>query len=450
MVIRIILAGWILLLIGCQSEIKNAKKVGNNISKKVKEKINIADIEVGIESYIAEKTLEGDGFFHIKNGDQELRLKLVRVHTEYLSNLGPQRHFACVDLADVSGEVYDVDFFLSGDPGDMDVTETTVHKLNGKPFYSWKQRKDKTWHRVAFEGASNDLLGIIEDKDKFEFLYKSTLPDLNKNAKMWIPIAKSDDFQKIKIKSLEVPGKQQMIEDKENNNTILLLELGPEHSGQKIAIVYEVERIEKNPYSSKEPNLDKYLTSSKLVPVGGRFGDIANDIIGLKQKNDDLMQARAIYDYIIDNMNYRKDGNHGKGDAVFACDSKGGNCTEFHSFFISLARSAGIPARFAIGAAIPSDRNEGGIDGYHCWAEFYAEGKWWPVDISEANKYTALATYYFGRHPANRIELSRGRDISIEQGPNSGPMNFLAYPLLEVDGQAVSAMPSFSFKRKSK
>ena len=61
-----------------------------------------------------------------------LRLQLVRVHTEYLSNLGPRRHFACVDLADVSGDVYDVDFFLEGDPGSMTVTETTLHKLNGK------------------------------------------------------------------------------------------------------------------------------------------------------------------------------------------------------------------------------------------------------------------------------------------------------------------------------
>ena len=50
-------------------------------------------------------------------------------------------------------------------------------------------------------------------------------------------------------------------------------------------------------------------------------------------------------------------------------------------------------------------------DGYHCWAEFYADGKWWPIDISEADKYTSLSTYYFGHNPANRIELSHGRDL---------------------------------------
>ncbi|MFM7053808.1 MAG: transglutaminase domain-containing protein, partial [Bacteroidota bacterium] len=70
------------------------------------------------------------------------------------------------------------------------------------------------------------------------------------------------------------------------------------------------------------------------------------------------------------------------------------------------------------------------------------------VDISEANKYTALATYYFGHHPANRIEFSRGRDLKIKPGPKSGPVNFMAYPVLEVDGNQVKAKTTFTFLRK--
>ena len=53
----------------------------------------------------------------------------------------------------------------------------------------------------------------------------------------------------------------------------------------------------------------------------------------------------------------------------------GENCTDYHSYFIALSRSAGIPARFAIGAAVPSGRDEGGISGYHCWAEFFRRRK---------------------------------------------------------------------------
>ena len=125
------------------------------------------------------------------------------------------------------------------------------------------------------------------------------------------------------------------------------------------------------------------------------------------------------------------------------------NCTDFHSYFIALCRAVNIPARFAIGAAIPSERNEGGIDGYHCWAEFYTDGRWWPVDISEGDKCSSLSTYYFGHHPANRIELSRGRDLVLEPGPASGPINFLAYPVLEINGEPTKVKVDFSFNRNT-
>jgi len=446
---RIILFGlWIFITIAaCDSASTRdggkADESGAPVSK-----TSIVQIEAGIKTYISDKTKEGNGFFHVQDEDKVLRMKLVRVHTEYLSNLGPKRHFACVDLADESGDVYDVDFFLKGDPGDMEVTETTVHKLNGKPFYTWKQREDKTWHRVPVEGASADLLGVIEGEDQFEFRYRSELPEIEDQAKMWIPIAKSDDFQTVKLISLKAPGKQVMLEETEYGNTILYLELSPEHSGETIEIIYEVVRKEKGPVEEDKPISEKYLAPNLLMPVGGRFREIAEEAIEGKQEDNKLVQARALYDYIIDNMRYMKHGDYGNGDAIYACDTRTGNCSEFHSFFISLARSVGIPARFAIGASIPSDRNEGGIDGYHCWAEFYAEGKWWPVDISEGNKYTALATYYFGHHPANRIELSRGRDLALQPGPQSGPINFLAFPLLEIGDEIVRTETTFSFSRK--
>ena len=118
---------------------------------------------------------------------KELRLKLVRVHTEYLSNLGPGRYFACVDLADVSGDVYDVDFFLAGDPGKMKVTETTVHKINGQPFYAWEQQSDGTWQRIPLKEASEAQLGVIRGHDEFEFLYRATLPEITGPAACGCP-----------------------------------------------------------------------------------------------------------------------------------------------------------------------------------------------------------------------------------------------------------------------
>lgn len=420
----------------------------DTISKPVK-RTSISEIEVGIKAFIADQTEKNGGVFPVKDEEHDLRMKLVRVHTEYLSNLGPNSHFACVDLVDESGDVYDVDFFMEGEPGSMEVTSTSVHKFNGKPFYSWKQNKeDKTWFKLPLEQSNNDLLGVVEGKDEFEFYYSAQIPQLEGSAKMWIPLAESDDFQEIELLSMEVPKGAKQIKEGNYGNTLLFLELGPENSGEEINLKYAVKRKEKGPYTASEPDLSIYLASTKLMPTGGRFEEIAKEEIGDKINDSHLIQARVLYDYIIDNMRYMKFGNYGNGDSNYACDSKTGNCTEFHSFFISLARSVNIPARFAIGASIPSDRNEGGIDGYHCWAEFYADGKWWPVDISEGNKYTALATYYFGRHPANRIELSRGRDLKISPGPKAGAINFLAYPYLEINGKEVKVNSRFSFQRK--
>jgi transglutaminase-like putative cysteine protease len=404
------------------------------------------DIQTGIENHIEEQVRLGGGYFKLPFRNQELRLKLVRVHTEYLSKLGPDRYFACVDLVDVGGDVYDVDFFLGGDSAAMTVTETIVHKLNGQPFYAWEQKEDGTWHRISLQQASGGHLGVITGKDEFEFLYRAKLPQITGAARMWLPLASTDSFQTVEVKSVNAPGKQSPLMEVEHGNKVLLLELGPEDSGKNVEISYQVRRLEKAAYSAKTPDRKKYLKPDRLVPVNEDLRRIAKEVV--EGKKGDLVRARALYDHVIDRMRYAKYGEGwGKGDAVYACNARTGNCTDFHSYFIALARAVEIPARFAIGAAIPSERNEGGIDGYHCWAEFFADGKWWPVDISEGDKYSSLVTYYFGHHPANRFELSRGRDLVVEPGPASGPINFLAYPVLEIGGKPVRVAVEFSFRR---
>lgn len=405
-----------------------------------------AEIQAGIERHIEEQVRLGGGYYKLPFRGKELRLQLVRVHTEYLSKLAPGRYFACVDLADTSGDVYDVDFFLAGDPATMKVTETTVHKLNGQPFYAWEQKSDGTWHRIPLKKASQKHFGVIRGSDEFEFIYRAFLPEITASARMWLPLAATDAFQTVEVKSLSAPGKQSVLKEQEHGNQVLFLELSPADSGKIVEIRYQVKRKEKAPYAAETPDPGQYLKPERLVPVNETFRALAEQVV--KGKKGDLVRARALYDHVIDRMRYAKYGpGWGKGDAVYACDARTGNCTDFHSYFIALARSLGIPARFAIGAAIPSERNDGGIDGYHCWAEFYAEGKWWPVDISEGDKYASLATYYFGHHPANRIELSRGRDLVVEPGPASGPINFLAYPVLEIAGKPAKVTVDFSFVR---
>ncbi len=411
--------------------------------------VGIEQIAVAIEKHIAETSEADGGHFRLKHDGNELKLKLVRVHMEYLADLGGGVQFACVDLVGTDGPVYDVDFFLKGGPGDMTVTETTVHKLNGQPLYAWEQKAEGSWVRVPVTDASPRLLGVIQGKDAFEFIYRVRLPALSGPARLWLPLAQSDAYQTVEIQEIVAPREGRRLEDPKYGNKVLFLTAGPEDGGKTVEIRYRVRREEKSPYPVGNASPKGDLEPERLVPDDPAFREIAEKTT--RGKATDLMRARALYDHVIDRVRYARYGSGwGQGDAVYACNAGSGNCTDFHAYFIALARAVGIPARFAIGAAIPSERNDGGIDGYHCWAEFFADGRWWPVDLSEADKNSSLASYYFGHQPANRLELSRGRDLVVDPAPASGPINFLAFPVLEVEGKPIKAPTEFLFRRAGK
>ena len=110
--------------------------------------VSTTDISAGIKTNIDTKSKKSpDGKFHVKYEGQDLALDLIRVHDDRLSDLGGGKYFACVDMKATDGKTYDIDFFLTGQPGKMKVTETSVHKIDGKPLYDWKEENGK-WHKV--------------------------------------------------------------------------------------------------------------------------------------------------------------------------------------------------------------------------------------------------------------------------------------------------------------
>jgi transglutaminase-like putative cysteine protease len=287
---------------------------------------------------------------------------------------------------------------------------------------------------------------IVRGTDQFEFVYRVKLPEIKGEARVWIPLAKTDAFQTVTEEELNIPMKWEKVQDRDYGNDICVLRPHSEDSGKTIELRYRVTRKEKAAYPATSTEAAHYLHPEKLVPINETFRTLAQKAAA--GKTDDLERAKALYDHVMGRMRYDKSGSGwGRGDAVYACDARTGNCSDFHAYFIALARSIGIPARFAIGATIPADKNEGTIEGYHCWAEFLAEGRWVPVDISEAWKNPKLADYYFGHNPANRFELTKGRDLVVDPEPASGPINFLAYPLLEMNGEVIKPETTFTFRR---
>ena len=110
--------------------------------------VSTADISAGIKKNIdAESKKSADGKFHVTYESQDLALDLIKVHDDRLSDLGGGKYFACVDMKGADGKTYDIDFFLTGQPDKMKVTETSVHKIDGKPLYNWKEENGK-WNKL--------------------------------------------------------------------------------------------------------------------------------------------------------------------------------------------------------------------------------------------------------------------------------------------------------------
>ena len=267
----------------------------------------------------------------------------------------------------------------------------------------------------------------------------SNIPQNSNKLKIWIPLPAEDFYQTVRATKGDISGATSFLRDPVYGNHIAYYEITSPTVGElSFKINYDITRFEQSPRFVRsladKTDFGIYLKPSRLVAINPKIMDIAAEVA--KGKTTTLKRARAIYDYVYENMNYDKSiPGYGLGDSLRACDVRAGNCTDFHSLFIALCRAQMIPARFKMGAMAPGGGN-GKTVGYHCWAEFYDETEGWvPVDISEAKKDNAKFEYYFGHLTDNRVEFSIGRDVVLNEAENREPLNYFIYPYIEIDGR---------------
>jgi transglutaminase-like putative cysteine protease len=291
------------------------------------------------------------------------------------------------------------------------------------------------------------------------FHYGFTVKNLSagERVRVWIPAAHSDAYQEVKIISASGDLPLKKTHESRFGNEMYYAETAKAKDAElHFEIVYDVVRTERLTLGVATPHLadvklderqkKQDLAPDKLVPTNGLPAELALKVT--EGKNTPLEKARAIYDYVFATMRYDKTGTGwGRGDVLYACDAKKGNCTDFHSLFIAMARSQGIPARFEIGFPLPPDKHSGELAGYHCWADFFEpQHGWVPVDISEAWKHQEKRDYFFGAHDANRAEFTTGRDLELSPKQDGSPLNYFIYPYVEVAGKEYpNVSMAFSF-----
>lgn len=290
-------------------------------------------------------------------------------------------------------------------------------------------------------GATTALANDPPRSRTFELTYQATIKDVPEGTKLleiWLPLPQTDASQTIERITVEGACPVTIGREPERGNQSLYARV--ERPKGDVALTLQVTATRRE-YAGQAADLSpeersSYLAAEPLVPLDGPVRSLA--IEATRGKSTDAEKARAIYDTVTTLLKYDKSGTGwGRGDAVFACDARRGNCTDFHALLIGMARSVGIPARFAIGVSLPETRGSGELPGYHCWAEVYVKGRGWvPVDSSEASKDPSKRDYFFGHHDENRLEFSRGRHLTLSPAQSGPPLNFFIYPYAEVDGKA--------------
>jgi transglutaminase-like putative cysteine protease len=298
----------------------------------------------------------------------------------------------------------------------------------------------------------------------FAFTYQVHVPaskDANGAFLLWLPLPQQDEYQKVRDLQIESAVTHTQGREAESGNSYVLFEptrtqvvAGFDASVHFVATRFEHKVSFDSPTAklisandSIPPELQRDLQPDNLIPLSGVIADLAKEHTA--GDATELAKARHIYDYVLATMHYDKTGEGwGRGDAVWACRSKRGNCTDFHSLLIGMMRSSGIPARFEIGFPLPDAKTEGEIPGYHCWAEFYLYGTGWvPVDASEASKNPAKREYFFGAHDVNRVFFTYGRDLRLSPQQQGAPLNYFIYPYAELNGKPFAGIQTkFSFQ----
>lgn len=297
---------------------------------------------------------------------------------------------------------------------------------------------------TVFSDEPRDTLQNTPRSRTFRFDFGATLNELPSgcHVRVWLPVPQSNEQQTVKVLKFDLPAEGNTATEPTYGNRILYFETqGPSSEILVFKTSYLIHRREVRGLVDPDGRIQladkrrkKFLTANKKVPLAGKQLGL---IDGVEFSRKPLDIARKLYDRVDDYVRYDKSKpGYGNGDVLWVCDSRFGNCTDFHSLFISLARAKGLPARFEIGFPLPPERGEGTIGGYHCWASFYTDGQGWvPVDISEADKHPDMKEYYFGNLTENRVTFTTGRDIELVPRQEGDPLNYFVYPYVEVDGK---------------
>ncbi len=210
--------------------------------------------------------------------------------------------------------------------------------------------------------------------------------DVTPEAKVTLlAVVPSDhDHQSIKVTNI-FPTPDRVVTDPVHGNKIVIWKVKPVAGEEQIFFRVDFSGKVTGQSTYVDPSRVKatshdsdvwrdYTREGNWIETKGLVASKAQDIID-SEKNP-YYQARAIYDWMIANLEFVPGGTKNRGAADTLAGLKG-DCGQYSRLFTALCRSLDIPAR-----TVTNFWFDGGL---HCYAEFHIEPyRWIPVDVSAA------------------------------------------------------------------
>lgn len=298
----------------------------------------------------------------------------------------------------------------------------------------------------------------------FRLNYHVSLPEAGKSARLWLPLPDSNDtlFQRNMGSVWSEGTVSASIFDPPKNPVAAFFGEWRGNGSRNITVGTMIKTAE------RKVDLSQAMSRSERIPASIRHylspeqGIVRKTALkAAKGRSTPLEKAHAIYDWVVDNTHYDPNtAGCGKGNVheMLESGNLGGKSLDIATLFVSLCRSAGIPARGAYGILL-DEASDGKIAAsHHARAEFYLSGTGWvPVDPAEVHrvmlaenrsfadaKIAELKEKLFGYWKQNWIGLNHERDIPLPFLGRRIPL--FIYPYAEVgsqllDGSDASSLP---------
>lgn len=289
---------------------------------------------------------------------------------------------------------------------------------------------------------------------------------------LWITLPPEHPGQEVRVNEI-YPEPYEIVEDSPGGNRIIFWRITDFEGMNEVCFYYDftftrsevvtdVDPTKIDPYDTDSEEYKRYTQSEPWIELTDEIKVKAQEIAG--SETNPYYNARAIFDWVIENMYYKYPDMEDRG-AEKSFKSLKGDCGEFSVVFCALCRAVGIPARTVTCVWLDQPG--------HQWAEILLPGYgWMPVDTSIAQMFAGNSSitkskfilhyyakkyglptmdyhYLFGNLYTERLIVSIGNNIEVSH-PDIGisrtfsvlqPGGLIAYPVsIEASG-----LPSKTF-----